>query len=71
MAETWDRSKQTYFIVRSGDPWQVLSMEGRRFVADFPAFFYDRRLIKAVCFAADDQTVRQILNDAANTSAGC
>lgn len=64
MATTpWDRSKQTYFILRRGLPWKVFSIDGSREVADYPPFLYDEALSREVCFAPDDDAVRRILKE--------
>jgi len=55
----WDRSKQTYFIARRGNPWKVVSFDGTREICDYPAFLYNADLEEAVCFAADDDAVKK------------
>jgi hypothetical protein len=57
----WDRSKQTYFILRRGTPWKVMDMKGERTVADYPAFLYNGLLEERVCFAASDEAVVEIM----------
>lgn len=61
MSEPWDRSKQTYFIVRRGNPWHVRSVDGTRHVADWPAHFGNEELTRQVCFAESDDKVREIV----------
>ena len=57
----WDRSKQTYFILRRSDPWTVRNMKTQEVVCDYPAFLYDNKLIEQICFAANDEEVREIV----------
>lgn len=57
----WDRSKQTYFILRRGDPWKIMDKEATREVADYPAYLYSADLSEAVCFAADDEAVKRLM----------
>jgi hypothetical protein len=57
----WDRSKQKYFILRRGNPWKVISIDGEREIAKFPAYNYDKKLTEAICFAESDEKVRELL----------
>lgn len=59
----WDRSKQTYFILRRGDPWSVVSVKGDNRVCEYPAYLYNNVLIEKICFAADDATVLALMEE--------
>jgi hypothetical protein len=62
MTETWDRSKQNYWISRRGDPWTIhASKENDRYVCDYPAYHYDTKLIDQICFAKNDEEVKQLV----------
>lgn len=55
------REGQNYFILRRGDPWKVFTIDGKRKVADYPAYRYDTELIDKVCHARDDDEVKGLL----------
>jgi hypothetical protein len=57
----WDRSKQTYFILRRGDPWNVSTIDGK-YVCDFPAYFNQEETVKQICFANNDEEVLNIVS---------
>jgi len=57
----WDREKQTYYILRRGDPWSVRTANGR-YVCDFPAFCYSD-ITEKICFAADDDEVKRLVEE--------
>ena len=58
----WDRSKQTYWVLRRGNPWKVISMKDNREVCDFPAYGYHEK-IDELCFAESDEKVKQIVEE--------
>jgi len=58
---TWDRSKQTYWISRHTTPWTVRRASDNKQVADYPTGNHDLVLMKAVCFAENDDVVKTLL----------
>lgn len=68
--EKWDRSKQNYWILRRGkNLWPVASFrEPHEVICSYPAYLYanmnQRDFIREICFAADDQEVKEIVIDA-------
>jgi len=59
----WDRKNQRYWILRRGDPWKVINMKTNEEVADFPAFCYKKKLTDAICFAQNDEQVKELLKE--------
>ena len=57
----WDRSKQKYWIARITQPWKVIAINNGRYVCNYPSFNYDDDLIEKVCFAEDDEVVKNLL----------
>lgn len=57
----WDRSKQKYLILQRGNPWKVIAIATNKAIADFPAYNYDMKLIEAICFADNDDKIKEIL----------
>ena len=58
----WDRSKQTYFILRRGRPWCVMSADCKRRICDYPAYYEcSEQMGRDICFAANDDAVRAIV----------
>lgn len=59
---TWDRSKQTFWILRRGDPWKVMDAQTDKSVAFFPANCY-HECIDKICFATNVDEVKEIIKD--------
>lgn len=66
----WDRSKQNYYISRRGkNLWPIISFrEPHEVICSYPAYLYanmnQRDFVKEICFAVDDQEVKEIAIDA-------
>lgn len=63
MAADWDRSKQTYFILRRGNPWCVMSADCKRRVCAYPANYEcGEETGREICFAVNDDAVRAVVD---------
>jgi len=57
----WDRSKQNYWISRNNRC--IYSNAENRCVGHFTAYFFDDELVEKICFAANDEEVKRLLED--------
>lgn len=58
----WDRKKQNYWISRKGNPWRVKSYYGNQYICDYPAGWYDTKLVEKICFASNTTEVKRLVD---------
>lgn len=44
-----------------GNPWSVISLSTDKKVCNYPAYCYDNDLLKRVCFASNDDEVKNLI----------